>query len=74
MALWSEGERILATIPRYTGRDLKAIRTRLRLTQWEVADLLEISRPTLYRIEKEARELTPPVCLLVEHLRSYAAD
>lgn len=64
---------IVSTIPPVFGGELPALRDQLGLGVQDLADMLEVSRTTLFRIEKENRELTPPACLLVQYLRSYAA-
>lgn len=64
---------IIATIPESTGEDVKRIRKRLNLSVWDMAEILEISRTTLFRIEKENRQLTPAACLMIQYLQSYAS-
>jgi DNA-binding XRE family transcriptional regulator len=49
------------------------LRATLGIGVRDLADMLEISRTTLFRIETEDRELTPAACLMIQYLRSYAS-
>lgn len=64
---------IVSTIQPVFGSELPALREQLGLGVQDLADMLEVSRTTLYRMETENRELTPAACLLIQYLRSYAA-
>lgn len=64
---------IVATIQPVFGSELPALREQIGLGVQDLADLLEVSRTTLFRTETENRELSPPACLLVQYLRTYAA-
>lgn len=62
---------IIATIPCALGSDLTKIRSELGISVQAMADLMGVSRATLYRIEASDDELPPAECLLVRYIRVF---
>ena len=52
-----------------TGKALRAARSRLKLTQEELAKRLGVQKNTVWRWEKEQRHIPEPVVKLLEFLR-----
>ena len=52
-----------------TGKALRAARSRLKLTQEELAKRLGVQKNTVWRWEKEQRHIPEPVAKLLEFLR-----
>lgn len=52
---------IIKEIPEYKGKDLRQIREDNYLKTQEMADLLEVTRVTLWRMEKEKRNEVLPL-------------
>ena len=52
-----------------TGKALRAARSRLKLTQEELAKRLGVQKNTVWRWENEQRRIPEPVAKLLEFLR-----
>lgn len=58
--------------PEYiTAEEIKTIRKELGLTQKEFAALINSSKPTVERWERNKDEITGPICLLIKMLERY---
>jgi transcriptional regulator with XRE-family HTH domain len=55
-----------------TGKELKAIRTALKLTQAEFSERLKVSRNTVNRMEFGGQAITPSMALLIEYVAREA--
>ena len=53
------------------GKDIKAIRKNLKLTQAEFAQLCNVSVKTIERWEGSDKEITGPIVTLMKVLREY---
>ena len=54
-----------------TGRDIKTIRKKLKLTQAEFSELANVSRKTIERWESGEKEITGPIVTLIKILNEY---
>lgn len=56
--------------PKFTdSREIKSVRSKLKLTQKEFADFVGVSKPTVERWESGDDKITGPIVLLIEILR-----
>ncbi|MBP3700788.1 MAG: helix-turn-helix domain-containing protein [Lachnospiraceae bacterium] len=54
-----------------TGDDIKILRKRLRMTQQELADFVNVSKKTIERWEAGEKEITGPIVTLSRILQNY---
>lgn len=62
---------IISTIPVVRGGDLTQLRSDVGLSAQDLADILHVSRATLYRIEAADDVLPPADCLMIQYLRGF---
>ncbi|MDD3338124.1 MAG: helix-turn-helix domain-containing protein [Lachnospiraceae bacterium] len=64
-------ERTFVTPQYTTAEEIRKIRKQLGLTQKEFAQLINCSKPTVERWERETKSITGPVVLLLKMLEQY---
>jgi transcriptional regulator with XRE-family HTH domain len=55
-----------------TGKQLKTIRKKMELTQYEFADLVKMTRNSIARMERGEMIVTPPMALLISFVAREA--
>lgn len=60
---------LCAALPTATADDLRAAMVAWSLTRQDIADLLDVSRTTVWRLERSPGPLPPAVAALVDALR-----